>query len=164
MTMKNDPKFETELTSISKLAWGIWQILTRALENLKNLHFNGLLLTKVHNVWAKKVQNSQVWSHWILMQNLKENDSWFQKWHGNLANFHQSMFESLNIGTLMGSFYLKYKTCELKINRGLLCHENGEWCKIWRGIDLSVQNRHEELWPEHPNLDPSTWKSQKFAL
>ena len=25
----------------------------------------------------------------------------------NLANFHQSMFGSLNIGTLMGSFYPK---------------------------------------------------------
>ena len=25
----------------------------------------------------------------------------------NLANFHQNMFESLKIGTLMGSFYLK---------------------------------------------------------
>ena len=25
-----------------------------SLENLKNLHFNGLLLTKVHNFWAKK--------------------------------------------------------------------------------------------------------------
>ena len=94
----------------------------------------------------------------------RKNELRFQKWHRNLANFHQSMFESLNIGTLMGSFYLKYKICELKINGGLLCHENGEWCKIWRGIDLSVQNWHEELWPEHPNLDPSTWKSQKFAL
>ena len=38
----------------SKLTWGIWRILTRALENLKNLHFNGLLLNKVYNVWAKK--------------------------------------------------------------------------------------------------------------
>ena len=38
----------------SKLTWGIWQILTRALESLKNVNFNRLLLTKVHNVWAKK--------------------------------------------------------------------------------------------------------------
>ena len=57
----------------SKLTWGIWRILTRALENLKNLHFNELLLTKVYNVWAKKVQRSYVWWHWRLMQNLKEN-------------------------------------------------------------------------------------------
>ena len=57
----------------SKLTWEIWRILTWALENLKNLHFNGLLLTKVYNVWAKKVQRSYVWWHWRLMQNLKEN-------------------------------------------------------------------------------------------
>ena len=30
-----------------KMTWGIWQIFTRAFENLKNLHFNELLLTKV---------------------------------------------------------------------------------------------------------------------
>ena len=31
----------------SKWTWGIWGISTRALKNFKNLHFNGLLLTKV---------------------------------------------------------------------------------------------------------------------
>ena len=36
------------------MTWGIWQILTRALKNLKNFHFKGLLLTKVYNIWAKK--------------------------------------------------------------------------------------------------------------
>ena len=39
---------------ISKLIWGICQILTQALENLKNLPFNGILLNKVYNVWALK--------------------------------------------------------------------------------------------------------------
>ena len=34
-----------------------------------------------------------------------------------LANFHQSMFGSLKIGTLMGSFYPKQKMYELKIYR-----------------------------------------------
>ena len=55
----------------SKLIW-IWWILTQALRYLKNLYFNGLLLTKIY-VWAKKVQRSYVWFYWILMQNLKEN-------------------------------------------------------------------------------------------
>ena len=44
----------------------------------------------------------------------------------NLANFHQSMFGSLKIGTLMGSFYPKQKMYELKIYRGVLCHDNEE--------------------------------------
>ena len=41
---------------------------------------------------------------------------------------------------------------ELKICRGVMCHDNEEWHKTWRGIDLSVQNWHEEFdefWPEH---------------
>ena len=44
----------------------------------------------------------------------------------NLANFQQSMFESLKIGTLIGSFYLKQKMYELKIYIGVLCHDNEE--------------------------------------
>ena len=44
----------------------------------------------------------------------------------NLANFHHSMFESLKIGTLMGSFYSKQKMYELKIYRGVLCYDNEE--------------------------------------
>ena len=42
----------------------------------------------------------------------------------NLANFHQSMFESLKIGTFIGSFYPKQKIYELKIYRGFMCHHN----------------------------------------
>ena len=71
MTLKNDEKSEEKLTCRFKID-------TRNLtkfesSTLKNLHFNGLLLTKVYNVWAKKVQRSYVWWHWRLMQNLKEN-------------------------------------------------------------------------------------------
>ena len=58
----------------SKLTWGIWRILTRALENLKHLHFNRLLLTKAYNVWAKKkyrgvmLDDTEDWS-----KNLEKN-------------------------------------------------------------------------------------------
>ena len=48
----------------------------------------------------------------------------------NLANFPQSTFESLKIGTLIGSFYPKKKIYELKVYKGVLCHDNEEWCKI----------------------------------
>ena len=55
------------------MTWKIWQILSRALEILKSLQFNGLFLIKVYNVWAKKVQRSYVRWHWRLIQNLKQN-------------------------------------------------------------------------------------------
>ena len=44
----------------------------------------------------------------------------------NLANFYQSTFESLKIQTFIGSFYPKQKMCELKIYRGVMCHDNEE--------------------------------------
>ena len=50
MIMKYDAKFREELTFVSKLIWGIWQSLARALESLRNLHFNELFLIKVYNV------------------------------------------------------------------------------------------------------------------
>ena len=36
-----------------------------------------------------------------------------------------------------------------------MCHQNEEWCKKWRVIDLSVQNWHEkfnEFWPENSKI------------
>ena len=68
--------------------------------------------------------------------------------------FAQNTF-TLKIGTLMGSFYPKYKIYELQLYKGVLCHDNEEWYKTWRGIDLSVQNWHEEFdnfWSEHSKI------------
>ena len=52
MTMKNDTKFEQELTCQFKIDMTNLTNFdpTQALKNLKNLHFNGLLLSKVYNV------------------------------------------------------------------------------------------------------------------
>ena len=44
----------------------------------------------------------------------------------NLANIHQTTFESLKIRTFMGSFYPKQKMYELKIYRRVMCHDNEE--------------------------------------
>ena len=35
-----------------------------------------------------------------------------------------------------------------------MCQDNEEWCKIWREIDLSVQNWYEfdEFWPKHSQI------------
>ena len=64
MTIKNETKFKKELTCHFKTDM---RNLTK-FDPSKNLQFNGLLLTKVYNIWAKKVQRSYVWSHWKLMQ------------------------------------------------------------------------------------------------
>ena len=58
MKMKNDEKSEQELTCRLKIDIRKLTNFAQALESLKNLHFNGLLLTKIYNTWPKKVQRS----------------------------------------------------------------------------------------------------------
>ena len=46
---------------------------------------------------------------------------------------------------------------EFKIYRGVMSHDNEEWCKIRRGIDLAFENSQEEFgkfWLEHSKI----WK------
>ena len=75
----------------SKLTGGIWQILIRAPKNLKHLHFNGLLLNKVYNVWAKK----SVLEFCFMTLNIDATFEGkltcvFKNDMRNLANFHPS--------------------------------------------------------------------------
>ena len=44
---------------------------------------------------------------------------------------------------------------ELKIYKEVMCYDNQEWTKIWKGSDSSVQNLHEKFnkfWPEHSKI------------
>ena len=50
MTMKNDTKFEEELTCLSKTDMSSLTNFDSSTESPKNLHFNRLLLNKVCNV------------------------------------------------------------------------------------------------------------------
>ena len=34
----------------------------------------------------------------------------------------------------------------------VMCYENEEWYKIWKGTDLSVQNWHDKFSPEHSKI------------
>ena len=74
----------------------------------------------------------------------------------NLAHFHQSMFGSLKIGTLMASFCLKLKVDELKIYRGS--------CKNDAKIEEEFTCQFKIDMKNLTNFDPSTGRSQKFAI
>ena len=76
----------------------------------------------------------------------------------NLANFHQSMFESLKIGTLMGSFYPKQKIYELKFTVCVMTMKNDTKFEEELTCQFKTDTRHLT------NFDPTTQKSQKFAL
>ena len=89
---------------VLKLTWGTSQILTRALESLKNLCFNWLLVTKVYNVWATKVQRSYLSWHWRVMQILKKNWLVVSKMAWRIWQIFTRALGSVKIETLMGSF------------------------------------------------------------
>ena len=129
-------------------------------KNLKNLHFNGLLLIKVYNVWAKKVQRCYVWWNWRLMQILKENWLVLSKMTWRIWQIFTRALESLKIWTLIGSFYLKQKIYKLKIYRGVICHAMKNDVKFEEELTCQFKFWHEEF----DELDPSTQKSQKFIL
>ena len=79
-----------------------------------------------------------------LIQILKENWLVVSKKMTNLENFHKSPWKSQNWG-FMASLCPSLKMCELRICREIMCHDNEEWCKNWRGIDLPVQNWDQEF-------------------
>ena len=56
---------------------------------VRKLYFDGLFLSKVYEVWAKKIQRSYLSWHWTVMQNL--NKPWpcgFKNGMRNWVNFH----------------------------------------------------------------------------
>ena len=96
MATKNDAKIEEQWTQF-KTDMRHLTNFDPSTQNLKNLHFTRLPLTKIY-VWAKKVRRSYVWWNWRLLQNLKESWIW---------EILTRALESLETETLIGFFYPK---------------------------------------------------------
>ena len=124
----------------------------RALKPLKKFHFNGVLLSKVYNFWAKKVQRSYVSWHWRVMQNLEKN--WHAVWKmtWRIWQIFTRALESLKIGTLMGSFYPKLKMFQLKSYRRVILWQ-------WRIMQILKRN-----WLVFSKLAWAIWQILTQAL
>ena len=110
---------------ISKLAYGIWRNLTRSLESLKNLYFNGFNLTKVYN-FSRKFEKKLTWQSTRKSQNrdldgvlLSKVENTWRKFYegftchfkfniGNLTNVDSSTPKSKNNFILMDYIWSKY--------------------------------------------------------
>ena len=100
--------------------------------------------TLMGSFWAKyilfelkKVQRSYFSWPWKVTHNLKKNWLVVSKMTCGVWYIFSRELKSVRISTLIGSFCPKQKIYELKISREVMCHENEEKCKNWRGIDLS---------------------------
>ena len=102
---------------VLKLTWGTSQILTRALESLKNLCFNWLLVTKVYIVWAAKVQRSYLSWHWGVMHILKKK--WLVVWNRQFGKFSPEQLKVSKLGLWWGPSVQSRKVMTLKFTEEL---------------------------------------------
>ena len=82
----------------------------------------------------------------------RKADLRFGKWRKKYDKFSPEHLKVSNLGLWYDAFIQSRKCMSLTFTEELFCHYNEDWCKIWRGIDLSFQNWHEEFeefWLEH---------------
>ena len=122
MKMENDEKFEKKLTCRFKI--DIRNLtLTRALESLKNLHFNDAK-------WCK------IW---------RGTDLSAQNWHEEFNEFWPRHSKISKICPLMGWLWPMYIIFELTKYREVMLDGAKDWSKIWKKTDLCFQKWHEEF-------------------
>ena len=69
----------------------------------------------------------------------RKTDLWFGKWHEEYGKFSPEHLKVSKLGLWWDPLIQSRKSMSL-IFTEKLCHDNEEWCKIWRGIHLSFQN------------------------
>ena len=84
-----------------------WVNFHWSIQMSEKVYIDGLFLSKVYNVSAKKFQKNYVSWHWRVMQNLKENCLPAWKMTKGIWLIFMRPVESLEICTLMGSFFSK---------------------------------------------------------
>ena len=101
-----------------------------------------MLLTKVYNISAWKVQRSYVWWHSRLIQSLKKNWLVLPRTTWGIWQIFIRAFESLTNGTLMASIFLSWKCMSLiKFKRKV--------CVMAMKNDPKIEEEFDGFWPEH---------------
>ena len=129
--------------------------MIRALESLKNFHFNVLILSKVYIFSSKKVQRTYLLQNWGGIQNLERDRLVFSKLAKGIWQILTWALKSPKHFHFNWLLWAKYILFGLKKYRGVISLETEEGYNIWRGIDWSFQNWHkefDELWPEHSKV------------
>ena len=81
----------------------------------KKWNFDGVLLFKVENVWAKKLQGSFASWQWRMISKIWRGiDLPVQNWHEDFDKFWPKLSKISKICTLTGCFWPKYIMFELK--------------------------------------------------
>ena len=153
MKLKRDTKFREESIRCFKIS----------IRNLTKMWPEHLEVSKIFilmgSYWAKYILFELKMNRGVICHENEEEykicrgiDSSFQNWHKEFDKIWPKHSKVSKIFILMGSFWAKYILLKLKKYRGIIFHKTEERYKIWRGIDLSLQNWHKEfdkIWPEY---------------
>ena len=145
MTLKSDAKFEEELTGALKNGTRNLANFYQKTQKSQNWDFDGVLLSKVENVWAWQWRKNAWEWQWRMIQNLKRNWLAALKLTRKFDKFWPKHSNVSKICTLMRSFSPKYIIFELKKYRRVMFDSTENWCKIWRETDLCFEKWHEEF-------------------
>ena len=104
----------------------------------ENFNIDGLLLSKIFNVWVEKLQRI------------------YMSWHGIFI----PALEGLKIWALMGFFSTKYIIFEVIQYTRVIFYDTEKWCKIRRKTDLWYEKWHEKF----GQISSDHWKALKFAI
>ena len=145
MTMKNDAKFEKDLTCHFKIDMMDLTSFEPSTWKSQNFQFNVLLLSKVYIFQAKKVQRSYLSRNWRGIRNSERNRLVVSKLAWGIWQMLTWVLESLKDFHFNGLLWARYILFELKMYRGVIFHDTDKWWKIWRKIDLLLGKWHEEF-------------------
>ena len=153
MILKSHAKFQEKLTcGLENDMRNFANFPQNTTWKCQHWYFHGILLSKVENAWATKLQgfisnDTEEW--WKIWRGI---DLTFQNWQKEFDEFWLENSKVSKIYTLMGCFWPKYIMFELKKYRGATFHDTRVWRKIWRKTDLWFGKWHEEFGkfsPEH---------------
>ena len=153
MTLKSDAKFQEKPKLLFQKLQEFDEFWSEHSEISKICNFIGPFCAK-HITFDLKKYRGIIFHGTI---DLKKDWCVVWKMAWGIWQFFKRTLESVQIGTFIGSFYPKLKMNEIKNYKGVMCYDKNKWRNIWKGIDLSVQNWHEEF----NNFDRSTGKSLK---
>ena len=146
---------------ISKLAWGIWQILTLALKRLKNVHFNAFLLRKVCILYELKKYRGVIFhdtEEWCKIWG--KMDLWFGKWHEEFGKFSPEHSKVSELGLWWNSFAQSRKYMSLKLTEELCVMKMKNDAKFEKKLTCHFLNDMRNLM----NFDSSTRKSKNLLF
>ena len=86
----------------------------------------------------------------------RQTDLYFLKWHEEFGKFSPEHVRKSKNWVFSWVHLSKVENSELEIYRGVMCHENEEWCKIWRAITCQFEIDLSNLM----DFESSTQKSQ----